>query len=267
MESMAGITQPKLLAVRFRIGRSKAERLAWAVAFTTEDLNRLSGRGLLRRQVELMAFAEPQPTFSPKRGAREPIPSVDELRRAQQRLRSILEAFVNYGRAELGQGRVVVGRTASSTWLTTQPTLDDLETDATFTLGRLLEVEGRRVKRCEAPSHVRRREPAKPCGRWFVGRPNQRHCSPRCANLASTRSARFGRAEIPYRGYVIRGASRQLPDGNWQAAAEYTGEEEDVQVEPPRRFFKTKEKADEIATKFARAIIDARASAKPSTAQ
>jgi hypothetical protein len=155
-----------------------------------------------------------------------------------------------------------VGRNDAGAWLNAEPLTDDLEATAVAEFGQILGAQGHRVKRCAAPKHVRSGD-VEACGRWFVGRPNRNHCSPACANLASTRVARFGRERETYGGFVIVAKPRQRAAGEWEAYFECSGPTADVQGGPVtdtlrRSIFKTRDKANEVAIRAAKAHIDSR---------
>jgi hypothetical protein len=250
-----GMTLAQAMRAAARVGVGARSRLEWAVRFAAEapDISTVQRRG------ELLGFAHP--AMAAARGERIPLPSTADVQTIRGRFLDILDRLVRNGHAEIGLFRVQVGRSDAGAWLNTEPLTDDLEADAVAEFGRLLGAHGHRVKRCSAPKHVRAGDvPA--CGRWFVGRPNRSHCSSTCANLASTRVARFGRERETYGGFVIVAKPRQRAEGGWEAYFEYSGPAADVQAGPVsdplgRSAFKTRDKVNEIAIRAAKAHIDA----------
>jgi hypothetical protein len=209
-------------------------------------------------------------------GERVALPSDGALHAARERFRSIIRSLIASNSAVIGHGVVRVTRTAKDARMTVEPPPSLRGSDAFVAiaaerLGQLLALEGHRVKECPAPRTVGRKGDPVPCGGWFVGRPNQRCCSPTCANRDSTRAARFGRAIETYRGFRIDLRSHELYDvaddgspimrGEWQPVAFIShdaGVREWLAQRPSGEplTFRSKTRADMHARRIARAAVD-----------
>ena len=250
------------LRAQRRIGASVEARLRWAVSqFAATELPTRPAPRRARKE-ELLAFIG-LTMFEP--GKPKSLPSEEELSETHARFRQIIRSLTSEHRqAIIARGTVVVGCNAKRSWSTIDHTDEDVvATDAAVTLGRLLAREGHRVKSCPAPVTVGKEDP-EPCGRWFVGRPNQRCCSPKCANRASTRAARFGQAIEQYRGAKIEVRSYQLPSrpGRWRPSAWITTPTDSTHLVLNDSDYSSKTRADQEVRRRAQRLVEQSSSSR-----
>jgi hypothetical protein len=174
--------------------RPKRRRLEWAVRFAQEALEELSPGQLLDRRLEVKAFLGYRMGVGGDPEAIRP-PSDADMRAIQDECARIIAGLLRRESVPLGEYRV----TMSLSFFRGRPhfsrdegmfTMTEL-VHARYLLGELIAElwqEGHVIKVCPAPKP---RAPAETsCGRWFVGRPNQRFCSTACRNLANNRKTR-----------------------------------------------------------------------------
>jgi hypothetical protein len=196
-----------LRATYKEIGRDGVRQLEWAVRFTREQPTNGAQSERLRRQATV--FAAP---FHPRRptqlGGLDAGPdglntvSAADVTAIQRRFAELLEAWTQRGRIDLPlrEARVTVlsltpqknqgrqGRRRPVLWLAPADTDDDVSA-AVYRLVQLLGLEGHRLRGCAAPKAGA--EAGERCGTWFVGRPDQVHCSQRCRTRAGVREKRL----------------------------------------------------------------------------
>jgi hypothetical protein len=216
----------------------RRRRLTWAVDFAQEDIEQLSPGRLYDLQCELRTFLLFGGGSLPTSSGEYPLPTKEDLRATQtawvQMITMLLEGReqetlgVYHVRVFFGgrhgrpsvmevlqhasipeQARYALGQ------LLRESEQDRIEAAHHFpgesTIGELLrplEPEGPLIKAC--PAAKVRGSAQDTCGRWFVGRPNQRYCSPQCQNRAATRATRArASTKTPDRKRGTRKQSRQ----------------------------------------------------------
>jgi hypothetical protein len=185
---------------------TRGEWLDWAMAFAQANLDRLmpGRRHDLRRQLKQFLMAQgPGVSGSPE----VPLPSEAQLRTAQRAFAEMIESILVGKAVHLGYYALEV-RVSVRDGIPSLIEFLDIgalpdEGQAQYAFARLLSrvgrdfcdagYEGPLIKACRAPK-PRRKEP---CGKWFVGRPNQRFCSPHCQNRAGSRASRARHKSVP----------------------------------------------------------------------
>jgi hypothetical protein len=167
-----------------------AGKLRWAVAFASLRPDAILDRRE-RLSYELAGF------LRIGLRARDGVPilfSEAEFRQAHERFTVLIREWLGRGEVRLGPIRstLIAGLVRGRPYAVSRPDGDDVAAEAAQRLVLLLGEEGHRVKACRAPAAWKGRKDL--CGRWFVGRPNKRHCSPACYNRAATRRFRWKRA-------------------------------------------------------------------------
>lgn len=188
------------------VGRDGVKQLRWAVRFAHERPVSAVQWERLRRQATV--FAAP---FHPRRptklgglgGGPKGLDTVSaaDVKAMQERFAALLGAWAQLGRIELPlrDARVTVslasqkdrgrrGRRRPVLWLEPADPGDDVSA-AVYRLVQLLGLEGHRFRACSAPKAGG--EAGARCGAWFVGRPDQVHCSQRCRTRAGVREKRL----------------------------------------------------------------------------
>jgi hypothetical protein len=189
----------------------KRQRLVWAVAFAQEPLSQLSPGRLYDLRLEFTVFLVWAGGRSFVGQSNEvALPSVEELDAAQAGFSQIIACVVKGEDILVGHYAVTLtlraknGRAHLSEGLNLKEVT--VPEQARYGLARVLgELDralmeagylGPIIKACPAPK-VRGAD-AEPCGRWFVGRPNQVYCSSQCQTRAASRATRArASSEIP----------------------------------------------------------------------
>ena len=214
----------------------RRRRLTWALDFAQEDIGQLSPGRLYDLRCELLAFLLLGGGNISMSAGKFLLPTEDDLRATQTAWVHMITIMLEGGEQEtLGVYQVRVlfagghGRARVDEFLQHA----SIPEQARYALGRLLREsehdlkeatqhfpgestlgeffrpiapDGPLIKACPAPK-VRGRA-QETCGRWFVGRPNQRYCSSQCQNRAATRATRE-RATAPERKRGTRKRSRE----------------------------------------------------------
>jgi hypothetical protein len=194
-----------LQATLREVGQDAAAQLAWAVGFARRQPDKVTGLEALQRQATV--FAAPFHARRPsKLGGLSWGPTglgwvrARDVKVMQERFSALLEGWVQRGRIELSlrDARISVrlpaqkdsgrqGRRRPILWLEPTDTDDDVSV-AVYRLVQLLGLEGHRLRGCAAPRAGG--AAGEQCGAWFVGRPDQVHCSTRCRIRAGVREKR-----------------------------------------------------------------------------
>jgi hypothetical protein len=201
--------------------RSDRDWLAWLLAFAQTPLDEQPSEAIKEAQVRFLTFLltargpglgshgrwPPGPTEDDK--PRYSLPSREEISAIHERLRTAIEHILAGQPHDFGHYAV---RTRLVTfdgvpWVIEEPedaiTTRSYPDQVQWTFGRLLTHLSREwnahehkhplpyIRECPGPV------PRQPgiCGRWFVGRGDQRYCSPVCQNRGATRAARARQAE------------------------------------------------------------------------
>jgi hypothetical protein len=200
---------------------AKGSRLAWAVDFAQERLDQLPPGRLLDLDLELLIFLKYGSGLWPRggvirlerQGPGGPVvrrrigetqqftrPTEDDLRATQTAWVRMITMMLDSGEGTLGDYQVHLDFSGGDGRATVREYLKPASVphEATYALARLLleldhdlreaGYQGPLIKACPAPKI--RGAAEDPCGRWFVGRPNQRYCSSQCQNRAATRATR-----------------------------------------------------------------------------
>jgi hypothetical protein len=189
--------------------RNRWKWLEWALAFAQEDLGSLSTQEWEKRAKLLAAFLARygHGLSSSASAVGKPLetllPSVEEIRYAQQEMAQILHSFARDERLDIlsYQVRVFIRLYDGIPKLFQDEhqrynlAVPDEARLAFATLLSRVGVDVMKPREGEAPGGLRRcPAPAprqqEPCGKWFIGRPNREYCSPLCQNRAGTRRAR-----------------------------------------------------------------------------
>jgi hypothetical protein len=188
-----------------QVGRAflkKRDRLGWAVSLAQEPLAQCSPGRMYDLRIELAAFLAYGGGWRFGGDGDMPLPTIEELHAAQGEFTPIIGGVVQGESRTLGPYPATMHIRAQNGRATVRELLDlkqvSLPLQAGYALGRLLgELDrdlmaagylGPVIKVCPAPQA--RGTAAEPCGRWFVGRPNQVYCSSQCQNRAATRATR-----------------------------------------------------------------------------
>jgi hypothetical protein len=192
---------------------AKGPRLAWAVDFAQERLEQLPPGRLLDLQHDLLIFLKYGSGLWPRVGVitlgrqgprREThqftLPTEDDLHATQTAWVRMITMMLDGGEGTLGDYQVHLDFSGGNGRATVRESLKpaSVPDEATYALARLLleldhdlreaGYQGPLIKACPAPKVRGAAEDL--CGRWFVGRPNQRYCSSQCQNRAATRATR-----------------------------------------------------------------------------
>jgi hypothetical protein len=174
------------------------KRIEWAVDYAQEDLEamRPGRREDVRQELKMyLASVVGLGSYDDK----VELPSDEEMRDIREALHEIVQSVLDEHPVHIGQyhatlelipmndaGRPILYNTGQHAM-----TNVELARYALATMIAQLWVEGHRIKCC--PALKPRAKAGELCGRWFVGRRNQRFCSPRCQNRAGTRVSRKNR--------------------------------------------------------------------------
>jgi hypothetical protein len=174
------------------------KRVEWAVAYAQEDLEAMRpGRREDLRQ-ELQMYLASVVGLGSYDGMVE-LPTDEEMREIRQTLDEIVQSVLDKRPVHIGQYHATLelvpmtdeGRPYLLNSGQHAMQKVELARYALATMIAKLWAEGHRIKCC--PALKPRAKAGELCGRWFVGRPNQRFCSPRCQNRAGTRASRKNR--------------------------------------------------------------------------
>jgi hypothetical protein len=174
------------------------KRVEWAVAYAQEDLGAMRpGRREDVRQELRMYLASVVGLGS--RDNMVELPTDEEMEEIRQALHEIVQSVLEKRPVPIGQYHATLelipmtdeGRPYLLNSGQHAMQKVELARYALATLIAKLWAEGHRIKCC--PALKPRAKAGELCGRWFVGRPNQRFCSPRCQNRAGTRESRESR--------------------------------------------------------------------------
>ena len=174
------------------------KRVEWAVAYAQEDLEAMRpGRREDVRQ-ELQMYLASVVGLGSYDGMVE-LPTDEEMREIRQALDEIVQSVLDKRPVHIGQYHATLelipmtdeGRPYLLNSGQHAMQKVELARYALATMIAKLWAEGHRIKCC--PAMKPRAKAGELCGRWFVGRPNQRFCSPRCQNRAGTRASRKNR--------------------------------------------------------------------------
>lgn len=202
-------TTPLDTVIKAGENHNQGQWLEWALAFAQEDLSALSSQEWRARATVLAAFlaTHGHGLSSSAEAVGEPsqtrLPSVEEVRQAQQDMARILDSFVKGETFDIldYHVRVFIGLYDGIPKLFRdehQRYNLSVSVEACLAFATLLSrvgvaamerTEGEAagmLRQCPAPA-PRQHEP---CGVWFIGRPNRQYCSPLCQNRAGTRRAR-----------------------------------------------------------------------------
>jgi CGNR zinc finger len=182
------VPQSEMRKAMERVGATPDEHLQWALDFAQKQLNALGVGDWYNTRLELWAFSYPGPAGFP---FSRPLPvslnmfsTESDTRNAQAELK---EALRKYGSQQNLDVRLQTHYCC--TFLPTKQGgfrgcwgsyVDGYVPKAQKRFFDLLALRGDRLKRC----------PAAACGRWFVGRPNKKFCSPQCQNRTNVRRFR-----------------------------------------------------------------------------
>jgi hypothetical protein len=174
------------------------KRVEWAVAYAQEDLEAIRpGRREDLRQ-ELQMYLASVVGLGSYDGMVE-LPTDEEMWEIRQALDEIVQSVLGKRPVHIGQYHATLelipmtdeGRPYLLNSGQHAMQKVELARYALATMIAKLWAEGHRIKCC--PALKPRAKAGELCGRWFVGRPNQRFCSPRCQNRAGTRASRKNR--------------------------------------------------------------------------
>lgn len=156
------------------IGRTRKERLAWALEFAQQDVEDLSPGHLLDDRIEMQVFLRPRLVMSVP-----PIPSV---------VSEIREKFAAALRPPPPGPRHFydIQLTYEMVFAAQRPAIRVCAMDpigsALLTFAELLEEHGSDMRRCADPK----------CKRWFAGRSNKDFCTITCLSRVTTERLRKG---------------------------------------------------------------------------